>query len=372
MRLLVLNWRDPRNPEAGGAEVHLHEILRRTAAAGHEVTQVSCRVRGLPSVETIDGVRVLRRGGRYTFNLGLRRFCERLGMERFDLVVEDLCKVPFYSPRWSPVPVLTVVPHLFGTTAYREVGLPLALYVDLMERPVPRVYGDTPLVAISESTRADLVGRGLPAENISVIPCGIDTDTYSPGPPDAEPGLFLYVGRIKRYKGIHLILDALARLRSGGRDHRLVVLGSGDYLGALTRRAERLGLEGAVDFRGFVPEEEKVSWLRRAWCAVLPSEKEGWGLTVIEANACGTPVVASDSDGLRDSVRHGETGLLVPHGDVDELAASMEEVASDRLLRESMGAEGIRWAERFDWDDTADRMMELMERVASGGSAPHE
>jgi glycosyltransferase involved in cell wall biosynthesis len=361
MRILALNWRDPKNPEAGGAEVHLHEILKRSVEKGHAVTQISQSVRGLPAEEDIDGVRILRHGRRNTFNYSVKRFALSLDLAaNFDLVIEDLCKIPFYSPRWSPVPVLTIVPHLFGTTAYREVAFPLAAYVNFMESFIPRAYVGSTFVAISDSTRRDLIRRGIPSEEIEVIPCGIDTGTYTPGPPEPEPGTFLYVGRLKKYKGVQIIIRALEKLRNAGNDYRLVVLGSGDYREELLRLSVRLGLEDSVSFEGFVPLERKLHWLRRSWAAVFPSEKEGWGLTVIEANACGTPVIASDSDGLRDSVRDGETGLLVPHGDLDALAGQMERMAENRDLRSELSVRGLQWAGSFDWDVTAEKMLEVM------------
>ncbi len=364
MRILALNWRDPKNPETGGAEIHLHEILRRTAAAGHTVTQISQAAGGLPPEEMMDGVRILRHGKRNTFNFSLKKFALSLDIAaNFDLVIEDLCKIPFYSPRWSPAPVLTIVPHLFGTTAYKEVALPLALYVNFMESFIPGVYRNCPFVAISESTKKDLARRGIPVENISVVPCGIDTDLYSPGKPVPQQGAFLYVGRLKKYKGVQFILAALALLRDAGKDYRLVVLGSGDYEKELKKTALRLNINNAVTFEGFVPQERKLHWLRKAWAAVFASEKEGWGLTVIEANACGTPVIASNSDGLRDSVQDGRTGILVPHGNVEELAAQMNRLASDPALRSSLGKNGLEWAAGFNWDATADRMIGIMKNT---------
>lgn len=349
--------------------MHLHEILRRTVSAGHSVTQVSQAVDGLPSEEIIDGVRILRHGRRNTFNFTLRKFCSGLDMaDSFDLVVEDLCKIPFYSPRWSPVPVLVAVPHLFGTTAFREVSWPLAAYVNLMESRIPSVYRGSRFVAISESTKRDLERRGIPGETISVVPCGIDTSLYSPGEPPPVPGTFLYVGRLKRYKGVQQVLAALSLLRSAGKDYRLTVLGSGDYRDELEHATARLGLEDAVDFEGFVTPSRKLECLRSAWAAVFPSEKEGWGLTVIEANACGTPVIASDSDGLRDSIRDDVTGTLVPHGDIESLAAAMERMVSIPGLRQRLAAGGLEWAAGFDWDETAQRMLDIMEETVSRGT----
>jgi glycosyltransferase involved in cell wall biosynthesis len=366
VKILVLNWRDPRNPEAGGAEIHLHEILKRAATAGHEIVQVSQAFGGGPPEEVIDGVRVMRRGGRFTFNLGLAAWCRRnLDLQSFDLLVEDLCKLPFFAPVWSPAPVLVLVPHLFGTTAFREVAFPLALYVNALESLIPLVYGRCRFVAISGSTKRDLEKRGIDAGSILVSPCGIDLSVYRPDPAVGhEPLSILYVGRIKKYKGVQTLLEALALLRRRGVEARLRVVGTGDYLPALERLAGELSLGGCVEFTGFVPLERKVSELRRACVAALPSEKEGWGLTVIEANACGTPVVASDSDGLRDSVRHGETGLLVPHGDPAALADALGSILSDPDLRRRLSGGGLAWAERFTWDATADEVMGAMNRAA--------
>ncbi len=369
MKVLVLNWRDPRNPEAGGAEVHLHEIMRRAASAGHEIVQVSQACEGLPGEETIDGVRILRRGGRFTFNLGLRGWCRRhLDPASFDLVVEDLCKLPFFSPSWSPAPVLVLVPHLFGTTAYREVAFPLALYVNALERLIPRVYRGCRFVAISESTKRDLERRGIPGGDISVSPCGIDLDEYTPSPSGThDPRTILYVGRLKRYKGVQTLVEALSILRDRGSDAVLRVVGTGDCREELERLAGRLGLQDRVFFTGFVPGEIKLAELRNACVAALPSEKEGWGLTVIEANACGTPVVASDSDGLRDSVRNGETGILVPHGDPAALADALSAVLSDPVLRARLSEAGKAWAGRFRWDVTAGEVIGEMIRAAGAG-----
>lgn len=356
MRILALNWRCPKNPEAGGAEIHLHEILKRLAGKGHSITQVSQAVAGLPEEETIDGVRILRHGKRNTFNFTLKRFCLALDIEsNFDLVIEDLCKIPFYSPKWSPVPVVVIVPHLFGTTAYSEVAFPLALYVDFMESFIPLVYKDCRFVAISESTKNDLVKRGIPSKDISVIECGIDTGFYSPGKPDSICGKFLYLGRLKKYKGVQFILSALALLRESGKDYSLTILGNGDYENTLESIVSKLKLDDVVSFKGFVSPEDKLKYLRESWAAVFPSEKEGWGLTVIEANACGTPVIASDSDGLRDSIMNGETGILVPHGDIESLAKEMNHICTDIAFREQLSEDAIDWASRFNWDITADR-----------------
>lgn len=367
MKVLALNWRDPMNPEAGGAEIHLHQILKRLVAAGHEVVQVSHAVQGLAHIEEIDGVRVHRFGSWYSFNLSAESYCRRLGIDSFDLIVEDICKVPLFAPRWSSVPVLAVVPHLFGTTAYREVGPLKALYVSALESLIPRVYRKCSFVAISESTKKDLVRRGIPGGSISVVPCGIEGTIYRPEPGvTVENGRFVYVGRLRKYKGVQNAISALSILRGRGVAASLSVLGEGDYGPELKKHASRLNLADRVVFEGFVPLDRKLHCLRTCYAAVFPSEKEGWGLTVIEANCCGAPVIASRSDGLTDSVLHGETGILVPHGDAGALADAMQSLIHSPGERDRLSAGGLKWGGSFDWDRTGAAMLSIMERAVSG------
>jgi glycosyltransferase involved in cell wall biosynthesis len=233
------------------------------------------------------------------------------------------------------------------------------------------VYRECRFVAISESTKADLARRGIPPSRIEVVPCGMDSSFYTPDdnvPP--EPGSILYVGRVKKYKGIQYLLEAVKLLRDRGIGANLGIVGSGDYLEQLKSLSGRLGLDGSVEFSGFVDPGRKLFELRRAWVAALPSEKEGWGLTVIEANACGTPAVASDSDGLRDSVRHGETGLLVPHADPSALADALQSILADRSLRARLSAGGLAWARTFTWERTAAGTLAVLEQAAAEGPYP--
>src|SRR5678816_833982 len=163
-----------------------------------------------------------------------------------------------------------------------------------------------------------------------------------------------------RYKGVDVLLDAFAALRRKLPDAQLWIVGDGPHKAALEERAAKLGLADAATFFGFVPSAEKVARLSAAHVAVCPSPKEGWGLTVVEANACGTAVVASRSPGLVDSVRDGETGLLVPHGDVPALADALARVLTDAQLRESLETKGLAWSQTFTWDRCADEALSLI------------
>ncbi len=374
LRILVLNWQDLENPRSGGAEIHLHETFGRLARRGHEVVVLVSGWSGAASRVDADGLEIHRTGGRYTYSLAAPRYYRRhLSHRGFDVVVEDLNKVPVFARYWTRAPVVPLVHHLFGTTAFQEASVPVAAATWLLERPLPRVYGDATGVAVSESTRTDLARRGFDPSGFQVIPNGIDLEAFTPEPEGErydEPSL-LYLGRLKRYKGVELILQALARLREHHprQPVRLRIAGRGDHEASLRDMVARLGLSDRVEFLGFVSEEDKLELFRRSWVHVLTSPNEGWGIANIEAAACGTPTVASDAPGLRESVRDGETGLLVPHGDVLALASALRGLLGDRSRVDTLGREARRFAEGFSWDASALRMEELLRRVvaASGG-----
>ena len=356
LRILVVNWQDRENPQAGGAETHLHEIFGRLAHRGHRVTLLASGWDGCAPRATLDGMEVVRAGSRYSFSLAAPLAYRRILADRtFDVVVEDLNKVPFFTPSWTRAPVALLVHHLFGATAFREASFPVAAMTWLMERPIPRYFAGTPTMAVSESTRADLAHRGMDPHAIEVVPNGIDLDLYAPCPevPRFEEPTLLYLGRLKRYKRVDLILRALAELRRRGVAARLLVAGKGDHRPALERLAVELALGDAVDFLGFVSEVQKVELFRRSWIHVLTSPKEGWGIANLEAAGCGTPSVASDAPGLRDSVVDGVTGYLAPHGDVGGLATRLGALLEDAGLRDRLGRGARLFAERFSWDASA-------------------
>lgn len=366
MRVLVVNWQDRENPQAGGAEIHLHEIFGRLAARGHEVTLLCSGWRGAPQQATLDGMRVHRVGTRSSFQFVARGYYRReLASQNADVLVEDINKVPLWTPRWGARHTVALVPHLFGTTAFQEVPAPLAAAVWLQERAIGLVYGRVPFEAISESTAEDLAARGIARSRITVIHPGIDTEAYTPNPAErsAVP-LVVYLGRLKRYKRVDLIIRAFAAMRHPTA--QLAIAGTGDHRATLERLAHSLDLGDRVKFLGFISEAQKLSLLRSAWVLAFTSPKEGWGITNLEAAACATPVVASSSPGLRESVVNGETGFLVPHGDLPALTAALARVVSDPSLVASLGAAGRRFASRFTWTAAAEQTEAHLARVVAG------
>jgi glycosyltransferase involved in cell wall biosynthesis len=365
LNILVVNWRDIENPEAGGAEVHLHEIFKRIAAMGHHVTLLASGFGGAPAEETIDGIGVVRRGGKFTFNFHVPGALSALQKRRdYDVIVDDVNKIPFFTPVYVRKPVLALAHHLFAETIFLETFFPLATYVYLSEWLIPLFYRNTRFVVVSQSTKDEFVKRGLSGDRIGIVYNAVDHGVYKPDfKAKSKTPLIGYVGRIKKYKCIEHLLEASRIVFAKLPDARLVVAGSGDHLDSLKKTATAMGIADRTEFIGHVGETEKVEMLRQVHVVANPSSKEGWGVTVIESNACGTPVVASNVPGLRDAVVDGETGFLVPHGDVAALAEKVLVILEDRDLRRAMSDKAVEWSEKFSWDESAAAIVREMEAL---------
>jgi glycosyltransferase involved in cell wall biosynthesis len=364
MKLLLINWRDIRNPEAGGAEVYYHELFRRLVGMGVEVDLLAHAWRGAPAEEVIDGIRVFRRGSRGLFNYQIVPFVKRR-QSRYDLVVEDLNKLPFFTPLYLRTPRLHLVMHFFGMSIFHETIPPFAAYVLLSEWLVGRLYRGERFVAISNSTADEVRRRVGHVRSVDVVEPGIDTAFYRPSTPKSPTPLLVCVTRIMRYKKVQFVIDAMPRLREQLGEVQLAVAGRGAYTEQLRARARRLGLEHCVRFLGRVSEEEKRDLLSQATLFVNPSAKEGWGITSMEAALCGTATVASDVPGLRDSVRDGETGVLFPFGNRDAFVEAVVSLVKDEERRRRMEQRARDVALTYGWDEMAKRLHAILTRGAT-------
>lgn len=366
MRILVVNWQDRQNPHAGGAELHLHEVFGRIVRRGHEVDLLCSGFQDAPREVELDGIRVRRVGSRFSFPLHAHNEYEKLAAERdYDIVVEDLNKIPLYTPRWNPRSLVVVTHHLFGATAFREESPPVAAATWLAERPLGRGYRGVDFEAVSLSTRDDLVSRGIPADRIEVIYNGVDVESLTPDSnARSTTPLFSYLGRLKRYKRVDLVIKAFALLDA--REARLEIAGKGDDRDRLESLVGRLNIEDRVRFRGYITEQEKRELLRRSWATVLASPKEGWGISNLESAACGTPVIAADSPGIRESVVDGETGFLVQGSNVGEYAAAMRGLLDSPEMVTTLGDNARRFAETFTWERAAAETLSHLQHVAKG------
>jgi glycosyltransferase involved in cell wall biosynthesis len=365
VRLLVLNWQDHENPRAGGAELHLREIFTRLVGRGHGVDLLCSAWETAPQRANLGGIEVHRIGNRNTYPFLARRYFERnLRANNYDVVIEDLNKVPLYTPLWGVPKLVALVHHLFGATVFREAPAPLAAAVWLSERPLGALYKKVPFEAVSVSTADDLVARGIPRHAIRVIYNGVDSSSLTPNPVErSEKPLFVYLGRLKKYKRVDVVIRAFAELNVP--EATLEIAGTGDYRARLEGLVNSLGLSDRVKFLGFISEEAKLHLLRRAWASTLASPKEGWGISNLEAAACATPVIAANSPGIRESVVDGKTGFLVPPDDSSAMAAAMRGVVESRDLVDVLGAAGRRFAETFTWERAANDTMSHLEEIVA-------
>ncbi|HKN58438.1 MAG TPA: glycosyltransferase family 4 protein, partial [Gemmatimonadaceae bacterium] len=313
----------------------------------------------------LDGIEVHRTGTRHTYPFVAQRYYRRhLAQNDYDIVVEDLNKVPLYTPLWGVRKLVALVHHLFGGTVFREASPPVAAAVWLSERPLGALYARIPFQAVSVSTADDLVARGIPRGSIRVIYNGVDSTRLTPNPAErsAQP-MFVYLGRLKKYKRVDVVIKAFAGLNVP--EATLEIAGTGDYRARLEGLVKSLDLGERVRFLGFIPEDEKVHLLRRAWASALASPKEGWGISNLEAAACGTPVIAANSPGIRESVIDGETGFLVPQNDPQAMTAAMRGIVQSPGLVEVLGRAARRFAETFTWERAANETLSHLEEVVA-------
>lgn len=365
MKILVFNWQDIDNPLAGGAEVHLHEVFERIARRGHEVTLFCHHFKGAKREEVRNDIRIIRQGGRFFFNFTVfLAYFMRFRRERFDIIVDDVNKIPFFTPLYVREPVQGVTHHLFGRSIFLETIFPLALYVHLMEKLIKPVYRHVHFIIGSPSTHREYLEWGFPPEQVTIVNyCVNQTIYHHDDAVQPDVNRIGYFGRLKKYKSVDHVILALASLRSEFPDLHLQIIGDGDDRPRLERVAQEMGVADRVEFSGFVPEHDKAPMLQRMNFVVNTSSKEGWGLTVVEANACGAPVIAADVPGLRDSVVNGKTGILYPFGDIDALSAEIAALLRDKARRDKLRENALEWAASFDWEIAATETLNIMQRT---------
>lgn len=345
MRILVLNWRDLAHPSAGGAERYVHEIARRWSFRGHDVVQLGARAPGTAPVEEVDGVRILRRGGRLTV---YREATTLMREGSWDAVVESVNTRPFFAHRAVPgTPTLALFHQLARDVWFHETPLPVAVagrYV--LEPRWLRRYRGTRVAAVSPSTARDLQGLGI--RPVAIAPPG--TPVPPVGLPQREEAPTLaFLGRLNRSKRPDAAVEAWRIVRRSVPEARMWVLGDGPM------RASLPGAEDGLTVFGRVDEPRKWELLARADLLLVPSVREGWGIVVMEAAAVGTPSVGYRVPGLVDTIRHDRTGWVC-----DPDPASMAAAAVDALASRSVSgvrAAATEHARAFTWDAAADTLL---------------
>ncbi len=363
-RIHFVAWRDLDDPEAGGSELHAHEIASRWAAAGLDVTFRTSAVPGAPAALTRDKYRVLRRSGRYAVFPGAAWEGIRMGHRPGDALVEIWNGMPFLSPLWYRGPRLVFLHHVHAEMWGMVLPPTLARLGDVTERRIaPRFYRHSRVVTLSASSRSEIVEMlGLRADRVTVAPPGVDA-RFRPGGQRSPTPLVVAVGRLVPVKRFDVLLRSLAALKADLPGLQAIVIGEGYERPALEALRHELGADDWVSMPGRVEDAALVSWYRQAWVVASSSQREGWGMTLTEAAACGTPAVATAIAGHADAVFDGESGLLVD--DVSDLGPALGRVLGDEVLRNRLAKGALARARWFTWDATARRALEALAEEAA-------
>lgn len=366
MNVVWMNWRCPAHPWAGGAEEHLQQIGKRLVDAGHAVRVLTARGpdRELQPRDTIDGMEVYRRGSTYSVYPLVASEYLRRHRRWADVVVDDVNGIPFFTPLYVRRPTVAVVHHLVRDIFYDELPLPLAALGDGVERSLPTIYRSQPVVTVSHTSERELVEFGFDAEQLHVVHNGV-----APVEPptslereQADESMVLYLGRVKGYKRLPHLLSAWETVQERAPDAVLHVAGDGPERPDLERRARERGMDEDVVFHGWVSEDERDRLYATADVFVTPTEKEGFGLTVLEANSAGTPTVAYDVPGINEVVEDGVNGVLVQ----EETPTALGRAVGETLQNGEGLVEGARErASEFSWDRAADQFEGILQTAVS-------
>ena len=351
LRILWLNWRDIKNPDAGGAEVLTHEIASRLVKnCGYHITLFSAWFLGSLHSEIIDGIKIVRDGGIYTVYEKAKKFYTKY-KDGYDIVIDEINGKPFLTPKFVKLekPIIALIHSISSEQFLYELPFPANyLCYHYFEKRWLSYYKNTATVTVSHSSKRDLEKLGF--KRISIIPEGLSIVPLPNVPRKEVTPTVLFIGRLKRHKLPHHAILAFLAIKKQLPDARLWVIGDGYMRKELQEKFDG----NDVTFYGRVNSEIKYELLSKAHITLVPATREGWGLVVTESNAVGTPVVAYNVPGLRDSVKDGETGVLVKENSPESLASSAINLLKDCSLLEQFSLSALSFSRQFSWDTTAE------------------
>jgi glycosyltransferase involved in cell wall biosynthesis len=358
-RVSMLAWRDLDDPEAGGSEVHASRIAELWGQAGIEVTIRTSYAAGHPHVSWRDGYRVIRKAGRYMVfpRAAASEMFHRYGPR--DGLVEIWNGMPFLSPVWATGPRIVFLHHLHAEMWGMTLPPRLATMGSTLEsRIAPPLYRRTPIVTLSESSKRELVDElRFRSDRVTVVPPGVDA-RFSPGGEKSPTPLVVAAGRLVPVKRFEEVIEVLVRLKERQPDLEAVIVGEGYRRESLEAQVRERSAERWISLPGRIGDAELVALYRRSWAVVSAAAREGWGMTLTEAAACGTPAVATRIAGHLDAIADGRSGLLVDNR--EEFVDALDRVLRDPELRARLSAGALEHAARFTWVATARGTLEVL------------
>jgi glycosyltransferase involved in cell wall biosynthesis len=359
MRILVFNWRDITHPWAGGAELNIHEQAKHWVKENHSVTLFCGEYAGSSRQANIEGINIIRRGGRFTVYLWAIFYYFWFFRDKFDIIIDIENGIPFFTPLYTRLPKVCIIHHVHTEQFHTEFSPPLSwIGVYLESTVMPIVYKRVTFITISEGSHNDLVGIGIDPERCSVVYCGLDHVSLHPGNPKTNFPSLVYLGRLMRYKRVGLLINFMEPILREYPNAVLNILGSGPDIKNLMQIVKDKKLENNVVFHGYVSEERKIKLLQESWIMVIASMKEGWGLVILEANACGTPAIAFNVSGICEAIENSKSGLLVDNeGEFVETTCML---LRDHDLRSRLSIGAIERSKAFNWEIAAAQTLHIL------------
>ena len=356
MKILWLNWRDIKNPEAGGAEIYTHEIAKRLVRKGYEITLITSKFENCKTVEVIDGVKIIRLGGKYTVYEKAERFCKRHSKE-YDLIIDEINTRPFLTPKYiNRCKIVALIHQLAREFWFYETPFPISFVgYYILENMWLKNYVNIPTITVSNSTAKDLKRLGFKC--VHVVYNGLNVTPVNKIPEKSDKPTIIFVGRMKKAKKPQDVIEAFEIIKREIKDAELWMVGDG----YMRKILERKNIKD-VKFFGYLKKELKDELVKRAWIIAVPGVREGWGQVVTDANALGTPAVGYNVPGLRDSIKHGYNGLLVDCNP-KALAEAIIKILLDDNLRRTLSRNAIKWARRFSWDKSAEKFERIINQL---------
>jgi glycosyltransferase involved in cell wall biosynthesis len=362
MRFLMLNWRDPRNPMAGGAERVSLGYMRALVERGHEVWWFTFAFPEGAAEDTVAGIHIVRRGGKGTAIMEARRWCRE--QPRFDLVVDQHHGIPWFAPWWCGTNCVAYIHEVLGPIWDAFYPWPWNLIGKQQERWTHWLYRDVPFWTACESTRDQLEREGV--RHVKIIRYGVDTVAL-PKLPEKEltvPLRLVVVSRLAPNKRIDHAIELIAELRRRQIIADLTIVGGGEVEEKLRAQVARSGLEDLIRFAGPLSEAKKDELLKHSHFLLHTSQREGWGLNVIEANAMGTPALVYPVAGLIESTLDNETGLVSSAETPSALADRVQEILAQPEKYEVLRTNVLERARSFHWSKILPPACDWLEEMA--------
>ena len=363
MKILIFNWRDIKNPQAGGAELVTHEISKRWINSGHEVTLFTSQFPQSKKEEIIDKVKIIRSGQQWSVHWKAYLHYQKYFKGKFDIIIDEINTIPFFTPLYVKERKIAYFNQLAREVWFYESFFPISLLGYLLEPLYLRFYRNIPTMVISSSTKKDLVSLGF--KDVEVFPMAVDFEKTQKFLADKEKNLtIIYVGRLVYSKKVVDVIESFRIIIKKVKDAKLWVVGSGDkrYEEKLKKLVEKYSLKELVRFFGYVTQEEKYKLMSKATVIAITSVREGWGLIVTEANSLKTPAVVYNSPGLRDAVIHNETGLICENNNPDDLANNILSLLNKNIYSRLQKNAHSDSRDRT-WEKTAKEGLKIINRV---------